>query len=492
MSGDCRRLGVVDLFCGAGGFSLGFQAAGCDILGAVDVDETAARTYSDNIGRLQPQAPPVVLSGDEGNVEDQLDLERLAVRCRPDILIGGPPCQGFSRIGRAKLDSLTEEGHATDPRNELYLRFLDAAALWRPLAVVMENVPGMLSIAGRNVADAAAADLADRGYRVGYAVLNAVWYGVPQYRERLFFVGINSDRGRSPLMPAATHFAALPAGYLRPLPESTAPLPFIQHSELPVDTSGASIPATTCLEALGDLPPLTDHLSKAHKQTNCASTPIEYTRGPHSQFARLMRSWPALPIPRAAQDHVIRKTPRDYETFRRMMPGDRYPAALGIARTRFQEELEHIQAQNAAPTPGTPEYLVLERRFVPPYPEAIFVDKWRKLIAEQPAWTVPAHLSKDAYSHIHYDSEQARAISIREAARLQSFPDAFTFFGNVGERFRQIGNAVPPLVAWALACRVLELLGRTPTPPIWSGALAQTANNGAELTELGRLTWQML
>ncbi len=146
---DSRRLGVIDLFCGAGGFSLGFQAAGCDILGAVDVDETAARTYAENIGRLQPDAPPVVLSGDEGNVEDQLDLERLAWRGRPDILIGGPPCQGFSRVGRAKLDSLTDDGHTADPRNEFYRRFLQAADLWKPLAVVMENVPGMLSIGGQ-------------------------------------------------------------------------------------------------------------------------------------------------------------------------------------------------------------------------------------------------------------------------------------------------------------------------------------------------------
>ena len=164
-----------------------------------------------------------------------LDLDRLVTRGRPDILIGGPPCQGFSRLGRAKLDSLTEEGHEADPRNDLYLRFLDAAELWRPLAVVMENVPGMLSIGGRNIADDAAADLAARGYQVGYAVLNAVWYGVPQFRERLFFIGIRDDLDVIPIMPPATHIAALPSGYFRPRAEWTAPLPFIRHSELPVE-----------------------------------------------------------------------------------------------------------------------------------------------------------------------------------------------------------------------------------------------------------------
>src|SRR5262249_21604322 len=151
---------------------------------------------------------------------------------RPDVLIGGPPCQGFSRVGRAKLDDLTEEGFAGDPRNELYRRFLDAAASWRPAAVVMENVPGMLSVKGRNVADEAAADLARRGYRVGYAVLNAVRFGVPQSRERLFFIGIRDDLGIAPAMPSATHDADPPALYVS-LPQAwLLPFPFVQHFEL--------------------------------------------------------------------------------------------------------------------------------------------------------------------------------------------------------------------------------------------------------------------
>ena len=460
-------LRVVDLFCGCGGFSLGFRAAGCEILAGVDVDETAARTFDQNLSRLQEHAPPLVFSGDEGNLED-LDLDRLASRGRPDVLIGGPPCQGFSRLGRAKLDSLTDEGHVGDPRNELYRRFLDAAALWRPLAVVMENVPGMLSVGGRNIADEAAADLAGRGYQVGYAVLNAVWYGVPQYRERLFFIGIRNDLGRRAGMPPATHSAALPGGYLRPLMEATVPLPFIQHCELPVEIGRSQRSATTVLEALGDLPELLDHLVDAARDTASGQATAPYAREPHSQFARIMRSWPGLPAPRAVQDHVIRRTPRDYETFRRMNPGDRYPAALAIARARLQEALTRLRDTGSTPAPGTPEYLALERRFVPPYPESSFVDKWRKLVPDQPSWTVPAHLSKDAYSHIHHDSCQARAISIREAARLQSFPDAFSFSGNVGERFRQIGNAVPPLVSWAVACAVLDSLGFDPTSPGWT------------------------
>jgi DNA (cytosine-5)-methyltransferase 1 len=481
---------VVDLFCGAGGFSLGFQAAGCEILSAVDVDETAARTFEQNIGRLQPDARPLVVSGDEGNLED-LDLDRLVIRGRPDILIGGPPCQGFSRVGRAKLDSLTDEGHSGDPRNELYLRFLDAAELWRPLAVVMENVPGMLSTGGRNVADDAAADLAARGYRVGYAVLNAVWYGVPQYRERLFFIGLRDDLGANPEMPSATHSAVLPAGYLRPLIEWTTPLPFIQHCELPVEIGRARRSATTVSEALDDLPELSDHLVDAPRQTALGQGTALYARGPHSEFARIMRSWPGLPVPRTVEDHMIRRTPRDYETFKRMNPGDRYPAALAIARTRLQEALNRLRDTGSAPPPGTPEYLALERRFVPPYPETSFVDKWRKLVPDQPSWTVPAHLSKDAYSHIHHDSRQARAISIREAARLQSFPDAYRFHGNVGDRFRQVGNAVPPLLSWAVAQTVLRLLGREARAPSWLES-ERGADCGISMVQSGERAFTVL
>src|SRR5262249_130260 len=147
-----------------------------------------------------------------------------------------------------------------------------------------------------------------------------------------------------------------------------------------------------------------------------------------------------------------------YETFRRMRHGDRYPEALAIARLRLEEALEQLRKEARGPVVGTPEFREVERRFVPPYPDDIFVDKWRKLHPHHPAWTVPAQLAEDAYSHIHHDSEQARSISVREAARLQSFPDAFKFTGNMGDAFRQIGNAVPPLLAWALAAELLKAL----------------------------------
>lgn len=481
---------VVDLFCGAGGFSLGFSAAGCDILAGVDVDEASGATYLDNFTRLQPDAPPNVKSGDEGNLEE-LDFAHITPE-RPDILIGGPPCQGFSRIGRAKLDSIREDAgedgsFADDPRNELYRRFLAAAAYWQPKVVLMENVPGMTSVKGVNVADQAGWELGQRGYRVGYAILNAVWYGVPQYRERLFLVGIKRELGIEPIIPAPSHVAELPSGYQRPREFQTIPLAFVDHYELAIPPQGSGAHrATTVGEALDDLPVLTSHLTEERRRMRRAGAPsssadeehgpgiasrdlhesIAYRSLPHSTFSRLMRRWPGFDEPQGVTEHDIRRTPRDYDTFRRMAPEARYPDALRIAEQRFFETLGRLYAAGQAPPADSPEFEELRRSIVPPYPVEIFVDKWRKLNAAKPSWTIPAHLAKDAYSHIHHDSEQARAVSIREAARLQSFPDAFRFSGNMGDCYRQVGNAVPPLLSWALAAEVLKLLGVEPRTPV--------------------------
>jgi DNA (cytosine-5)-methyltransferase 1 len=323
----------------------------------------------------------------------------------------------------------------------------------------MENVPGMLSVGGRNVADEAAADLADRGYRVGYAVLNAAWYGVPQLRERLFIIGLRNDLGIDPEMPPATHQVVPSSGYAQAMQRAwNLPLSFVLHCELPVRRESATHVATTVFEALNDLPHLRHHLGQPPDEN------LEYLGEPGSAYSRLMRNWPGLPPAHHVTKHVIRRTPRDYEIFRRMRPGDRYPEALAIARERFAETLDNMA--DSAPRPESLEYSELERAFVPPYPEASFRDKWRKLIPEKPSWTVPAHLSKDGYSHIHYDGTQARSISVREAARLQSFPDGYLFEGNMGDGFRQIGNAVPPLLGWAIAASVCRSLGVQAAQPV--------------------------
>jgi DNA (cytosine-5)-methyltransferase 1 len=164
-----------------------------------------------------------------------------------------------------------------------------------------------------------------------------------------------------------------------------------------------------------------------------------------------MRAWPGFANDVGVRDHVIRYLPRDWKLFARLNPGDQYPQAHALAVSMFEEKLAALQAAGQAPEQGSAAWDELYASFVPPYDVGKFPNKWRKMEPDLPARTLMAHLGKDSYSHIHYDSAQARTISVREAARLQSFPDGFVFCGTMNPAFRQIGNAVPPLLARAVA-----------------------------------------
>jgi DNA (cytosine-5)-methyltransferase 1 len=136
-----------------------------------------------------------------------------------------------------------------------------------------------------------------------------------------------------------------------------------------------------------------------------------------------------------------------------MVPGSEYPAAHALASQLFERE-----AQRRRISRGGAAYDQLHRKMVPPYRIDTFPNRWWKLRGDFPARTLMAHLGKDCYSHIHYDDAQARTISVREAARLQSFPDGFVFCGTMNPAFRQIGNAVPPLMAYAMATSIRDSL----------------------------------
>jgi DNA (cytosine-5)-methyltransferase 1 len=172
-----------------------------------------------------------------------------------------------------------------------------------------------------------------------------------------------------------------------------------------------------------------------------------------------MRTWPGFESDEGVMDHVIRSQPRDYEIFRRMNPGDQYPEAHRHALTLFAERIEMLRKQTSqALGPRSKEYQQVWAETVPPFDPCKFPNKWRKMEAYAPARTLMAHLGKDGYSHIHYDSNQARTISVREAARLQSFPDGFVLSGTMNPAFRQIGNAVPALLAKAIADHMHRLI----------------------------------
>ena len=141
-----------------------------------------------------------------------------------------------------------------------------------------------------------------------------------------------------------------------------------------------------------------------------------------------------------------------------MKPGDQYPEAYEIAISLFNQRLEQLANEGYHIDANTADYTELFKSIVPPYDPLKFPNKWRKMEADQPARTLMAHLGKDGYSHIHYDSEQQRTISVREAARLQSFPDGFKFSCSMNPAFKQIGNAVPPLLSKAIASNMLKQL----------------------------------
>ena len=208
-----------------------------------------------------------------------------------------------------------------------------------------------------------------------------------------------------------------------------------------------------------DLPEITAHLDgRARRGARRFTEPVRYRDDVEpSSFGLAMRNWPQFESPGWVTDHVIRSLPRDYETFRRMEAGDQYPEAFRVAETIFHERLAALEASRANPI--APRAIAeLRARIVPPYDIGKFPNKWRKMEADRPARTLMAHLGKDSYSHIHYDSAQARTISVREAARLQSFPDGFRFSGTMNPAFRQIGNAVPPLLVKAIASGLLAQL----------------------------------
>jgi DNA (cytosine-5)-methyltransferase 1 len=211
-------------------------------------------------------------------------------------------------------------------------------------------------------------------------------------------------------------------------------------------------------EALADLPRLS---AMGSHRPGCRQVGdlLPYESMPENEFQNLMRTWPGLGTRDHVSGNVFRRTPRDFPIFARMKEADTYIDAIRIAETILEEELVKWNKERGR-EPSHEELRMLRKASVPPYAKDKFDTKWWKLSRNLPSHTVVAHLSVDGYSHIHFDSDQARSITVREAARLQSFPDGFRFVGSLSDAFGQIGNAVPPLLAFHLGRVILEALGR--------------------------------
>lgn len=461
------RLRVLDLFSGCGGLSLGFHAAGYEIAAAVEFDADAARSHGLNFHKGETRhsiARDITLTSPE-QLTGELGLGEAVSAF--DIIVGGPPCQAFARVGRSKLREIAEhpEAFRHDARAQLYIEYLHYVETCAPLAVVIENVPDMLNHGGHNLAAEISEILTARGYVCAYSLLNAAFYGVPQMRERMILIAIRRELVNDVLFPAPTHWIDLPAGYSG---SRAVALKIALAADREGDTlyraapeaSDALPPAVTAREAISDLPTIDARaLLKAgllRRGTRRFNIPQPYTgQDRQTAYAKAMREWPGFEGGPAIYDHVIRYLPRDYELFAGLNPGDQYPEAHRYALARFAEALERLEMPLEE---GTEEWNKLKASIVPPYDPGKFPNKWRKMEADRPARTLLAHLGKDGYSHIHYDSAQARPISVRDAARLQSFPDGFRLAGTMNPAFRQIGNAVPPLLAKAVALKLKEQL----------------------------------
>jgi len=460
---------VLDLFAGCGGISLGFAAAGFTVSAAVEFDPEAAASHGRNFHDGDPahsQARDITKTRPDDLVRE-LNLGKTAEAF--DVLVGGPPCQAFARVGRPKLREVDNhvEAFKHDPRAQLYIDYLRYVEAFAPLAVLVENVPDVLNHGGQNIAEEIAEVLESKGYVCRYTLLNASFYGVPQMRERMILIAYRHEIADSVTFPEPSHFIDLPPGY-----EGTrsVALKFLDgeiadaahryvHSPRPARSLP---PAVTAADALGDLPVIDARkLLKSGELRRGArrfDAPLPYGTAPQTAFAKLMRTWPGFEAPKALTDHVIRYLPRDYPLFARMNPGDQYPQAYEHAMEMFEQHLALLAKQGVKVPPGSKQYEDIKASIVPPYDVGKFPNKWRKMWRDQPARTLMAHLGKDSYSHIHYDSRQARTISVREAARLHSFPDGFVFCGTMNPAFRQIGNAVPPLLAKAVATHMMKTL----------------------------------
>jgi DNA (cytosine-5)-methyltransferase 1 len=389
---------VVDLFCGAGGLSEGFRRAGFRVVTAVDSDPVSIRTYWLN----HPDVPDNQIVQRDITTMRPGDLGRLAGR-RIDVLLGAPPCQGFSHVGFRSKRSRTGYRLADDRRNFLWKQVVKAALELRPRLVVMENVPGMNFAPSRqNVSfmDAAGRELERHGYRARIWRMNAAAFGVPQDRLRYFLVA-----GRHTDLPSE------PRGEYKD----------IQRPDHDVD----ALPAIRLDEAILDLPSLTAGTGTAVDRRPDTTPSDELPLRRYLYKHALLRDSALI-----YNHHVRYHNVRDLELYRLLRPG---------------EDSVHMIERHG-------------RADLMRYRRDVFDDKYHKLRPDRPSKTIVAHLAKDGNGYVH--PYQDRSITVREAARLQSFHDGYVFCGAPSDQWVQVGNAVPPLLAEAIARTLLPLLRR--------------------------------
>ena len=466
---------AIDLFAGPGGLSLGLIEAGFDVIAAIEYDEAAGRTYKQNIGnhvfprdiRKLPPSEMKKALGAKGSLQKGEDLALIA---------GGPPCPGFSLIGRSKISDLIEKGQfqasedprvkfLADDRNLLFEEFVSYVNAFKPRYFIMENVQGMESFEYQDE-DSIIEHIKSRfrGYEVSEKVLCASDYGVPQDRNRIIFLGYHKKKAN--------------------------PISFEEVEK------GRVSKKLTARDAIVDL-------SRAEP----SDSGIVRVRDPGGgrlgkNFRRMMRDWEVWDDKKQERvrstggrktNHISRKpNARDMVLFpliesgserfkedergttwdgKRVVYGDLYDGSDSKWDNLAKKFKEAGLSVSTEEVDGKMRHFVEKlgvRKWIM-YPskgesgEGKFVDKFRRMKWDEPSPTIMAHLAKDGYMFIH--PWLNRTISVREAARLQSFPDSFDFQKGGGnsksDMFRQVGNAVPPLLAKAIGETIMEALGNS-------------------------------
>lgn len=400
---------AIDLFAGAGGFGLGFEMAGFSVPLSVEIDAWACDT-------LRYNRPDVtVIQNDIRNFDTERSVKEICI-LKPDIIIGGPPCQGFSVAGPALKDP-------KDPRNSLFLNFAQWISFLEPKVFVMENVKGLLSrknTENLKVVDIIKRTFQDLGYCLEVWILNAAEYGVPQIRERIFIVG--NKMGKELGIPKKTH---------------SLELLHLSRSQLSVFDRTSILPALALWDAISDLPKL---------NAREGSEEQSYYLEPQNSYQMWVRNSSNTLYNHVAMEHSERLV----ERFRHINWGESSsdaPKEHGARRRSGNGELSNKS----------------------------YDQNNRRLNPYKPSYTIAASF----YANFIHPF-QHRNLTAREGARIQSFPDSYRFLGKKTvvshkllhreERFdekflcqyNQIGNAVPPLLAKAIALHLQEKLELCP------------------------------
>lgn len=414
MMGKKSKFTVVDLFCGAGGFSEGFLSAGCDLIAHIEMDKDACDTIRTRMAyhtlrragklgeyrkyllgeidretfihsnHLENEFDSIIQAEiSQDNIKDLItDVKKRLDDRRLDMIIGGPPCQAYSHIGR----SSDKKRMRRDKRKFLYQYYVEFLKAFKPKLFVFENVPGLLNTGGGIYLKNMRRMMKCAGYTTDYQVFNTSDFGIPQNRKRVILMGWRSDSGISQY----PNFQTVKRTY-------------------------------KVADFIGDLPKL-----RAGEGSKC----IVY-KSSSSLLRRLGITSRDLPL---IIDHKARpQLKRDLEIYKIAVK------KKNRGRNMLYNELPKKLRTRKNKTSFLDKFKVVDRLALSCH-------------------TIIAHIAKDGHYYIHPDIKQNRSLTVREAARLQTFPDNYYFEGTRTSKFRQIGNAVPPMFSKIIAEKLIRLL----------------------------------